>query len=76
LKLPEPGFTRLPNIIGDKNAEPPVIGFLPMSKPSWYRGIKAGRYPKPARISPNISAWANSKLNKLMESLDKEDAAW
>jgi len=75
MKLPEPGFTRLPKIIGDKNADPPVTGFLPMSKPSWYRGIKAGRYPKPAKIGPNMSAWANSKLNKLMESFDQEDAA-
>jgi predicted DNA-binding transcriptional regulator AlpA len=75
MKLPVPGYTRLPKIIGDKNANPPVEGFLPMSKPSWYRGIQAGRYPKPAKIGPNMSAWSNSQLNELMERIDREGFA-
>jgi hypothetical protein len=72
MKLPVPGYSRLSTVIGDKKANPPIPGLFPMSKPSWYRGIKAGRYPKPVKIGPNMSAYANSKLNELMENIDQE----
>ena len=72
MKLPVPGYTRISKIIGDKNAKPPVDGLIPMSKPSWYRGVKAGRYPEIVKIGPNMSACKNSELNELMERIDQE----
>ncbi len=39
-KLPETGFLRFKQIIGDPKAKPPISGLLPMSKSSWWDGIK------------------------------------
>jgi len=72
MQLPVPGYTRILTVIGDKHATPPTPGLIPMSKASWYRGVKAGRYPKIVKIGPNMSACANSDLNELMESLRQE----
>ena len=68
--LPEPGYTRIRKYIGD---------ICPMSKPTYYRGVKAGTQPKPTLITPNISAIANSEINehllKLLEaSAEVEEA--
>jgi predicted DNA-binding transcriptional regulator AlpA len=34
----------------------------PISKPTFYRGIKAGRYPAPVHPSPGIARWFKSTL--------------
>ena len=45
-----PRFLRLKNIIGDPKANPPIPAIIPISKSSWWNGIKSGRYPKPIKI--------------------------
>ena len=75
MKLPVPGYTRISKIIGDKKADPPIDGLFPMSKPSWYRGVKAGRYPKVYKIGPNMSACSNADLNGLMDRIDQGEVA-
>jgi predicted DNA-binding transcriptional regulator AlpA len=45
---PETGFVRLPEIMER----------VPMSKTTWYKGIKEGKHPKPTdKFGPKISAW-------------------
>jgi len=50
-----------------------------MSKPTYYRGVKAGRLPRAVEISPNIKAIPNSSINdhvqKLVNSSNQEVAA-
>lgn len=48
--LPETGFLRLPQIIGDPKAEPPVPPIIPVKKSCWWDGVKAGRFPKPVKL--------------------------
>ena len=48
--LPKTGFLRLPAIIGRN-------GLIPVTKSTWWAGIKTGRYPKPVKLSARISAW-------------------
>ena len=45
-----PRFLRLKNIIGDPKANPPIPAIIPISKSSWWNGIKSGRYPKPISL--------------------------
>jgi predicted DNA-binding transcriptional regulator AlpA len=33
-------------IIGDKKANPPIPALIPVSKTSWWNGVKSGKYPK------------------------------
>jgi prophage regulatory protein len=49
-QLPETGFLKLAQIIGKPNANPPIPAIIPVSKASWYDGIKSGRYPAPVSI--------------------------
>ena len=55
--LPETGFLRLANIIGDAKASPPIPAIIPVSKSTWWSGVKTGRYPKPIKLGPRITAW-------------------
>ena len=55
--LPETGFLRLPQIVGDARAFPPVPALIPVSRSTWWAGVKSGRYPRPVKLGPRITAW-------------------
>jgi predicted DNA-binding transcriptional regulator AlpA len=58
--LPESGFVRLPRIL-------PPHGPIPVSKSTWWAGVKSGRYPKPVKLGPRITAWRVEDIRKLIE---------
>ena len=47
---------RLPQIIGDARANPPLAGIFPTSKSQFYRLIQQGRFPSPLKPSPGSRA--------------------
>lgn len=55
--LPETGYLRLPQIIGNRRAVPPIPALLPIGKSTWWAGVRNGRYPKPVKLGPRITAW-------------------
>ena len=56
--FPETGFVRLVQIIGDPYADPPIPAVIPVSKSTWWSGVKSGRYPQPVRtLGLRITAW-------------------
>ena len=61
--LPETGFVRLPQIIGDKRQP----GVFPVSKTTWWQGIKDGVYPQPVKLSPRCTAWRAEDIRALIE---------
>jgi predicted DNA-binding transcriptional regulator AlpA len=67
MNLPDTGFVRLPQIIGDRNANPPVPPIIPVSRSAWWAGIKAGRYPKPVKLGSRTSAWRVTDIRALIE---------
>ena len=77
--LPEPGFTLIQKFIGDKKANPPEAGICPQSKPTYYRGVRAGTQPKAIPITDGRVAIPNSEINKhilkLLNSTEKVEAA-
>jgi len=56
-QLPETGFLRLPQILGDARAVPPIPALIPVKRTSWWAGVKTGRYPKPVKLGPRMTAW-------------------
>ncbi|AEJ02089.1 hypothetical protein Nit79A3_2317 [Nitrosomonas sp. Is79A3] len=38
-QLPESGFLHLPQIIGNRKAEPPILPFIAVCKSTWWAGI-------------------------------------
>ena len=77
-KLPETGFLRLTQIIGDAKAEPPIPAVIPVSKSTWWEGVKTGRYPQPVRtLGRRITAWRVEDIRELIEcATGKGSSSW
>jgi len=66
-KLPETGFLRLNQIIGNPKAEPPIPAVIPVSKSTWWEGVRTGRYPQPVRtLGLRITAWRVEDIRALI----------
>lgn len=65
--LPAAGFLRLPQIVGDPEAVPPIPPVYPISRSSWWAGVKEGRYPKPVKLGPRTTAWRVEDIRALIE---------
>jgi hypothetical protein len=67
-QLPESGYLRLSQIIGDRRAKPPIPPIIPVSKSTWWAGVKSGRYPQPVRtLGARITAWRVEDIRALIE---------
>jgi prophage regulatory protein len=64
--LPETGFVRLLQIIGNPKAQPPIPPIIPVSRSSWWLGVKTGRFPAPVRLGPRTVAWRVADLRALI----------
>lgn len=65
--LPETGFLRLPYVIGDPAADPPIPALIPVSRSTWWAGVRSGRYPQPVKLGPRITAWRVADIRALIE---------
>jgi hypothetical protein len=68
-QLPETGFLRLRQIIGDPNAEPPIPALIPVKKTCWWDGVKSGRFPQPVKLSRRVTAWRVEDIRTLIASI-------
>ena len=58
LLFPETGLVRLPQI----------LSVVPVSKSTWWAGVKAGRYPQPVRsLGKRITAWKVEDIRAIFE---------
>jgi prophage regulatory protein len=56
---------RLPQIIGSKKRGiPPMI---PVSRSTWFDGVKAGRFPQPIKLSERVTAWRADEIYALSQ---------
>ena len=58
--LPVTGFLRLSAIIAPH-------GPIPVSKSTWWAGIKDGRFPKPLKLGPRITVWRVEDIQTLID---------
>lgn len=67
-QLPETGYLRLSQIIGNSKVKPPIPAVIPVSKSTWWAGVKSGRYPQPIRtLGCRITAWRVEDIRALIE---------
>jgi predicted DNA-binding transcriptional regulator AlpA len=67
-QLPEIGFLRLHQIIGNPKAIPPIPAVIPVSKSTWWEGVRTGRYPQPVRtLGRRITAWRMKDILALIK---------
>lgn len=69
MKLPETGFLRLPQIIGNSKADPPIPAIIPVKKSCWWEGVRSGRFPAPVKIGPRVTAWHVADIRALCEKI-------
>jgi prophage regulatory protein len=67
-QLPATGFVRLWQIIGDPTADPPIPPIIPVKKSCWWAGVKSGRFPKPVKLGPRVTAW---RVEDILALIDK-----
>lgn len=67
--LPETGYLRIRQIIGDPKSDPPVPPIVPVSKSTWWDGVKTGRFPAPVKLGPRITAWRVEDIRELLRRL-------
>jgi prophage regulatory protein len=59
--LPDTGFLRLSSILKPH-------GPIPVSKSTWWAGIKDGRFPKPVKLGARITVWRVADIRSLIET--------
>ncbi|MDB2389891.1 AlpA family transcriptional regulator [Alphaproteobacteria bacterium] len=64
-----PRLLRLKQIIGDPKANPPIEAIIPISKSSWWEGVKTGRYPKAIKLGANTTVWREDDVRRLIDNL-------
>ena len=67
-QLPETGFLRLPQIIGNPKAKPPIPALIPVKKTCWWKGVKERRFPQPVKLGPRVTAWRVEEIRALIAS--------
>jgi prophage regulatory protein len=68
-QLPEAGFLRLSQIIGDPRADPPIPPVIPISRSAWWDGVRTGRFPAPCKpFGGRITCWRVEDIRRLLAS--------
>lgn len=60
--LPETGFVRLPTI----------LFHFPVSKTTWWNGVKSGIYPQSVKLSPGITTWKVEDIRELISRFNPD----
>jgi len=63
--LPDTGFLRLSQILGNPKTDTPPI--IPVSKSTWWAGVKTGRFPAPLKLGPMTTVWRAEDIRSLVE---------
>jgi predicted DNA-binding transcriptional regulator AlpA len=63
------GLLRINQIVGDPKAIPPIPSIIPVSRSTWWRGVKCGKYPKPIKLGEKTTAWNAEDIHKLLIDL-------
>jgi len=67
--LPAEGYVRVHHIIGcSKRGLKPVI---PVSRATWWAGVKSGKFPKGILLSPAIRVWSVESIRELMAEMGR-----
>ena len=64
-QLPETGFLRIRQIVGDPKASPPIPAIIPVSRSTWWAGCRSGRFPKPVKLGGRVTVWHVDDIRKL-----------
>ncbi len=64
-EFPRTGLVRLQQILAP-------VGPIPVSKSTWWQGVRDGRFPKPIKLGPRTTVWKAEEIRALYEADDSE----
>lgn len=56
--LPDAGFVRLPTI----------LKLIPISKSTWWAGVKSGHFPQSVKLGKRVTAWKVEDIHQLINN--------
>ena len=59
-EFPRSGFVRLSAILWP-------AGPIPVSKSTWWEGVRCGRFPQPQKLGPRTTVWRAEDIRALFE---------
>jgi len=59
--FPQTGFLRIKQILTP-------IGPIPVSKSTWWAGVKDGRFPKPLKLGARVTVWRVEDIQALIQN--------
>jgi predicted DNA-binding transcriptional regulator AlpA len=62
MTFPDTGFVRLKAILGP-------VGPIPLSRSTWWAGVRSGRFPAPIKIG-GATAWPVASIKALINELN------
>ncbi len=66
--FPSTGFLRLSAIIAPN-------GPIPVSKSTWWQGVRDGRFPKPVKLGPRTTAWRVEDVLAVIQQINASGEA-
>lgn len=51
---------------------PQVLELIPVSRSTWWAGVKSGRFPPALKLGPRTTAWRAADIRALVERLSAE----
>ena len=60
--FPDTGLVRLSSILAP-------TGPIPISKSTWWQGVRDGRFPQPKKLGPRMSVWNAEDIRALFDGL-------
>jgi predicted DNA-binding transcriptional regulator AlpA len=65
--FPKVGFVRLKQIIGDPKENPPLPAVVPVSRSTWWAGVKSGLFPRAIKLGPRTTVWRAEDILNFIE---------
>lgn len=59
MQLDTIGYLRLPE----------VLKLFPVSKSTWWQGVRDGKFPTPVKLTERTTAWRNEDIRALLEKV-------
>lgn len=73
--VPQTGFLRLSQIVGNPKATPPVPALIPVSRATWWQWVRDKKAPQSHKLAPRITAWKAEDIHNFLVDLGKGGAA-
>lgn len=68
-QLPETGYLRLWQIIGNPKSNPPIPAIIPVSRSTFLSWVKSGKAPKSVKLGERTTAWTVESIRDFVGRL-------